>query len=172
MTSSAPRTWANSGSEPKLRGAGQPAGPSGPVRAAAATTPGAALEIAGNASPAKASKTAARSRPRVTILTTPPAPIDDPSGLATPGLAGHGHAEPSPPEAAPAENDIPKTAAGHPAEKPIPRSMLDRLAATVHDSRAPRHTRPPGAPARTWPPQRTPAVRTNVPARPRHGAGR
>src|SRR5499427_8369111 len=92
MTSSAPRTWANSGSEPKLRGAGHPAGPSGPVRAAAATTPGAALDIADNASPAKASKTTARSRPRVTTLTTPPAPIDDPSGPATPGLAGHGHA--------------------------------------------------------------------------------
>src|SRR5262252_4102643 len=120
MTSSAPRTWANSGSEPKLRGAGHPAGPSGPVRAAAATTPGAALDIADNASPAKASKTTARSRPCVTILTTPPAPIDDPSGPATPGPAGHGHAEPSPATPTPAEKELPKTAAGHPAETANP----------------------------------------------------
>src|SRR5215469_4510244 len=121
MTSSAPRTWANSGSEPKRRGAGQPAGPSGPVRAAAATTPGAALEIADNASPAKASKTAARSRPRVTILTTPPAPIDDLSGLATPGLAGHGHATPGRLlRQQPRQKELPKTAAGHPAETANP----------------------------------------------------
>src|SRR5215472_5227791 len=155
MTSSAPRTWANSGSEPKLRGAGQPAGPSGPVRAAAATTPGAALEIADNVSPAKASKTAARSRPRVTILTTPPTPIDDLSGLAAPGLAGHGHAEPSPATATPAEKNCPKPPQDTQQKQPIPRSMLDRLAATVHDSRA-RTTR---APSRctwaTWPPHRT-----------------
>src|SRR6516162_3284384 len=70
MTSSAFLTWANSGSELKARGAGQTVGPRGPVRAAVAT-PGAAHEIADNASPAKASGTAALSRPRVTILTTP-----------------------------------------------------------------------------------------------------
>jgi hypothetical protein len=45
--------------------------PRGPVRAAAAT-PGAAHEIADKASPAKAGRTAALSRPRVTILTTTP----------------------------------------------------------------------------------------------------
>jgi hypothetical protein len=71
MTSSAFLTWANSGSERKLRGAGQTAWPRGPVRTAAATR-GAAHEIAGKASPAKVSRTAALSRPRVTILTTPP----------------------------------------------------------------------------------------------------
>src|SRR5215469_9521853 len=71
MTSSALLTWANSGSDPKLRGAGQAAGPTGPVRAAAATR-GAANEIADKASPANASRTAALNRPRVTILTTPP----------------------------------------------------------------------------------------------------
>src|SRR5215468_7212681 len=95
MTSSAPLTWANSGSEPKLRGAGQTAGPGRPVRAAAAT-PGVAYEIADMTSPAKASRTAALSRLYVTIFTTPPSsPIDDLSGLATPGLAGHGSATPS-----------------------------------------------------------------------------
>src|SRR5215470_19791843 len=95
MTSSAFLTWANSGSEPKLRGAGQTVGPRAPVPAAAAT-PGAAHEIADKASPAKASRTAALSRPRVTILTTPPpSPIDDLSGLATPGLGGHGRTTPS-----------------------------------------------------------------------------
>src|SRR6516165_7770892 len=96
MTSSAFLTRANSGSELKLRGAGQAVRPSGPVRAAAAT-PGAAHEIADNASPAKASRTAALSRTRVTILTTPPAPIDNLSGLAAPGLAGHRRATPSRP---------------------------------------------------------------------------
>src|SRR5215472_13180485 len=98
MTSSAFLTWANSGSEPKARGAGQAAGPRGPVRAAAATR-GAADEIADKASPAKASMTAALSRPRVTILTTPPS--------------------------------------GTEQKQPIPHLMLDRLATTVHDSRAP-----------------------------------
>src|SRR6516165_7194865 len=89
MTSSAFLTRANSGSELKLRGAGQTAGPREPVRAAPAT-PGAAPEIADNASPAKASKTAALSRPRVTILTTPPSSThQDRSGLTTPGPAGH-----------------------------------------------------------------------------------
>src|SRR5215471_7212030 len=96
MTSSAPLTWANSGSEPKLRGAGQTAGPRRPVRAAAAT-PGATHEIADKASPAKANRTAALSRLRVNILTTPP------------GRNGQ-----------------------------ISRPMVDRLAATVHDSRAAR----------------------------------
>src|SRR6516162_11694296 len=90
ITSSAFLTRANSGSEPKLRGAGQTAGPTGPLRAAAATR-GAVHEITDKASPATANRTAALSRPRVTILTTPPpAPIDDLSGLATPGLAGPG----------------------------------------------------------------------------------
>jgi len=71
MTSSAFLTRANSGSEPKLRGAGQIAWPTESVRAAAATR-GAAQAITDKASPAEASKMAALSRPRVTILTTPP----------------------------------------------------------------------------------------------------
>jgi hypothetical protein len=70
MTSSAFWTRANSGSELKLRGAGQSVCPRGPVRAAAATPD--AEEFADKASPAKTSKTAALSRPRVIILTKPP----------------------------------------------------------------------------------------------------
>jgi hypothetical protein len=67
------------------------------VRAAAATRD--AEEIADKASPAKTSQTAALSRPHVTIITTPPsrAPADDLTGLAIPGLAGHGRAAPSSP---------------------------------------------------------------------------
>jgi hypothetical protein len=67
MTSSAFLTRARSGSELKLRGAGQTVGPRRPVRAAAAT-PGAAHEIADKTSPAKASMTAALNLPHVTIL--------------------------------------------------------------------------------------------------------
>jgi len=92
MTSSAFWTRANNGSELKLRGAGQTVWPGAAVCAAAATRD--VEEIADKVSPAKASRTAARSRPRVTILTTLPskAPADDLSGLAIPGLAGRGSA--------------------------------------------------------------------------------
>jgi len=51
--------------------------------------------------------------------------------------------------------------------------MLERLATTVHDSRAPTTNAPSRSTWATWPPQRTPrAVRTNLPAGPRHGADR
>jgi hypothetical protein len=50
---------------------------------------------------------------------------------------------------------------------------LDRLATTVHDSRAPTTNAPSRCTWATWLPQRTPrAVRTNLPAGPRHGADR
>jgi hypothetical protein len=50
---------------------------------------------------------------------------------------------------------------------------LDRLATTVHDSRAPTANAPSRCTWATWLPQRTPrAVRTNRPAGPRHGADR
>src|SRR5262245_44441522 len=95
MTSSAPVTRANSYSELKLRGAGQAAAAGGPVRAAAATR-GAAHEIADKPSIAMASRATALSCPRVTILTTlPPAPVDDLSGPAAPGLAGPGPTTPA-----------------------------------------------------------------------------
>src|SRR5215472_15227222 len=166
MTSSAFLTWANSGSEPKARGAGQTAGPRGPVRAAAAT-PGAAHEIADKASPAKANRTTALSRLRGIILTTPPpAPIDDLSGLATPGLAGHGRATPGRllrRQPWPKKN-YPKPPQDTQQKQPIPRSRPDRLATTVNDSHAPTTNAPSRCTWATWPPRRTPrAMRTNVP---------
>lgn len=82
----------------------------------------------------------------------PPASIDDLSGLAIPGLAGNGHAEPSPPVAALATKSYPNRRGSPRTANSTP--MLDRLATTVHDSRASTTNAPSRCTWATWPPQR------------------